>query len=261
MIDLYEWYSSLTYSWFGTIDYIEAIFWSLAYVAILFTAFFNKSEKRFPISATTIFVNLSWEVASIIAYVMDYGFGAGFTRTSFIRYSWFIIDILILIIFFSKCKKNNKLKLFYPYSLLFICLSGIFFLCFKYLEYGMVISAFIIDAHMEVLFWKNRKKLDPCNRLAIAVLKIFGDFFAGMYYGRSHIVVFLLAVVAFVFDVMYIVYAIKEQKAHPEIKEHFHNELTLFYENLKARILPKKTYRKRKKYKKKQKNKKTHRKK
>ena len=125
----------------------------------------------------------------------------------------------------------------------------------------MVISAFIIDAHMEVLFWKNRKKLDPSNRLIIGIAKITGDFFAGFYYGRSHFVVSILAVIAFLFDVMYIVYAINERKKFPEIKESFHNELVLLGQSIKNRLLPEKNYQKKRKYKKKQKTKKTHRKK
>lgn len=262
MIGLYEWYSSLTNSWFGAIDYIEAIFWSLVYLAIIFTTFFNKNEKRFPISSTTIFINLSWETASVISYICDYGLYFGFTRSSFIRYSWLLLDILIVLLFNHKHRKNPKYKKYFCfYTLFYFCFVTLFFLCFEKLKYGMVISAFIIDAHMEILFWKNRKKLDPSNRLTIAILKILGDFFAGMYYGRSHIVVFILAVVAFVFDVMYIIYAVREQRKQPEIKEHFHNELINFYREIKNKLLPKKNYQNRRKYKKKKKNKKTHRKK
>lgn len=262
MLDFFNWYSSLTYSWFGAIDYIEAIFWCFAYLTIIYTAFFNRNERRFPISATTIFINLAWETASIVLYVIDYGLEINFNRASFIRYSWFILDIFIFILYYHKTKlSQNSKKTLYFYITFYLFLAIIFFLCFNHFEYGMPISAFIIDAHMEILYWKNRKELDPANRLTISIFKILGDFFAGMYYGRCHWFVFILAVVAFVFDVMYIVFAVKEKKSHPEIKEHFQKELSLFYKDIKNQLLPQNNNHPRRKYKKKNKNKKTHRKK
>lgn len=212
-----------------------------------------------PISTTTIFINFSWETASIVLSTIN---GLGFSQANFIRFSWFFFDILIILLLYVKNKEKTAFKKYFVFYTLFcLFLSTFFFLCFTKFKYGMVISAFIIDAHMEVLFWKNRKKLDPSNRLIIGIFKILGDIFAGLYYSVNQPIVLILAIVACVFDVMYIAYAIKEKKDNPEISAHFNNELNLFMKHLENKLLPRKAYQRKRTYKKKQKNKKTHRKK
>lgn len=177
-------------------------------------------------AAITIFINFSWETASVIFSSM---FGLGFSQANFIRFSWFFFDIFILAIFLYKFKKDpNNIKPLYPYLLLYCVLTILFFCCFKYLKHGMVISAFIIDGHMEMMFWKNKRKFDPSNRLLIGVFKILGDLFAGIFYCTLHYVAGLLAIVALTFDVLYIIYAVKEKKIIRKFRKFFQKTFPVF---------------------------------
>lgn len=250
--------------WFSAIDYIEAFFWSVTYIIIIFTAFINKNDRRFPISTLTVMINFAWEIASVFYSNFD-----SFSRANFIRFSWFFFDIFIFLLLCFKVKnKLVKKKTFYRYLIVLFVLMPIFYYCFKNINYGMTISAFVIDAHMEFMFWKNRRRLDPSNRLRIGIAKILGDFFAGLYYSTIHISAAILGVVALIFDVLYIIYAIKEQRQQPEIAENFKNNLSQFIldcnsivnQFIKSKILKKKPRQKKITYKKKKKTKKTHRK-
>lgn len=221
---------------FGIVDYIEATFWSITYILIIITALKNKSEYRFPIASITIFINLAWEVASVI---FSYSVGLKLSRANIIRFTWFFLDIFILMLFIYKFKKNpDNHKHLYPYLIFFVFITTLFLLGFVYTESVMVISAFFIDAHMEFMFYKDRKQLDPANRLLIGFFKILGDTFALIYYFNSHFTVPIFGAIALIFNILYVLYGFKEH-----IKK----------------IESQKTYQKQRKYKKKQKVKKTHR--
>lgn len=244
----------------SAIDYTEAFFWTLTYIIIAFTGYINKDEKRLSIPPLTLWINFSWETASII-FSAGEGFDI-FTQAHFIRFSWFFFDIFILCLHFKKKNffSGKKLSLL-GYLTVFCVLTALFFYSFNYSKYGMPITAFIIDALMEIFFWFYRKNLDPCNRLAIGITKILGDFFAGIYYGHAHPVVVVLACVAFFFDVLYIIYAVKERQLNPDVDAKFIELFKNIYKKVKVFILGEKQYQKKRKYKKKQKTKKTHRKK
>lgn len=241
------------------IDYTEAFFWTLTYIIIALTGIINKNEKRLCMPVPSLWINFSWETASIIRSFQK-GFNL-FSQGHFIRFSWFVFDIFILWCFFEKNDFFRKKKLpLFGYITAFLILTT-FFLCSFNFEYGMPITAFIIDALMEVLFWFQRKKFDPANRLAIGVTKILGDLFAGIYYGSVHPTVIVLACIAFFFDVLYIIYAVKEKQLNPDINNNFIRNKTVFLKKVKLLFVEEKQYQKRRSYKKKQKNKKTHRKK
>lgn len=243
----------------SAIDYTEAFFWTLTYIIIAFTGYINKDEKRIAIPPLTLWINFSWETASIIFSVRE-GLDV-FSRAHFIRLSWFLFDIFILWFFLKKNKFFlRKIPMLLCYLSLFFVLTVFFFWSFGYSNYGMPITAFIIDALMEIFFWFYRKRLDPCNRLAIGITKILGDFFAGIYYGPTHPVVVVLACVAFFFDVLYIIYAIKERQLNPDADIAFKKVKDAFIKKLKVFLIGEKKTHIKRKYKKKVKHKKTHRK-
>ena len=244
----------------SNIDYIEAFFWTLTYIIIAFTGFINKDEKRIAIPPLTLWINFSWETASIIYSVRE-GLDV-FSRAHSIRLSWFLFDIFILWFFL---KKNNfflrKMHVLLCYLSLFSVLTVFFFWSFGYSNYGMPITAFIIDALMEIFFWFYRRRLDPCNRLTIGITKILGDLFAGIYYGPTHPIVVILACVAFFFDVLYIIYAVRERQLNPDVDAKFIEIKDNIYKKIKVFLIGEKQYQRKRKYKKKKKSKKTHRKK
>lgn len=242
------------------VDYAEAFFWTLTYIIIAATSFINRDEKRIAIPEPTLWINFSWETASII-YSVKEDFNI-FSQGHFIRFSWFFFDLFILYVFF---KKNNFLKsrklTLVAYLSIFFILTPFFFCSFNYNEYGMPITAFVIDACMEIFFWIFRKQLDPSNRLTIGITKILGDLLAGIYYGSAHPVVVVLACVALFFDVLYIIYAVREKRLYPEIDARFKENKNIFMKKIKVFLIGEKHYQKTRTYKKKQKSKKTHRKK
>ena len=240
-------------------DYTEAFFWTLTYIIIALTGIINTEEKRISIPIPSLWINLSWESASVI-HSFNKGFNI-FDQGHFIRFSWFFFDLFILYVFLKKNKFSKKNLFFAGYLSIFFTLTPFFFYAFNYIEFGMPITAFIIDALMEVFFWCHRKKLDPSNRLLISITKILGDLFAGIFYGPVHPTVIVLASIAFFFDVLYIIYALKERKGNPEIQIQFNEHNRIFTKRIKVFLMGEKKYQNKRSYKKKQKNKKTHRKK
>ena len=240
-------------------DYTEAFFWTLTYIVIAFTGFINKDDKRICIPIVTLWINFSWETASII-YSVNQGFDI-FDQGHFIRFSWFFFDLFILYIFFKKSDFSKKIPCLVLYFSLFFILTPTFFYSFNNIEFGMPITAFIIDALMEIFFWFGRKKLDPSNRLQVGICKILGDLFAGIFFGPVHTVVVILACTAFFFDVLYIIFAIKEKQLQPNLNDNFKQNYNEFIKKFKVQLSGTKTYQKKRTYKKKSKSKKTHRKK
>ena len=205
------------FKYFFLIDYIEAFFWTVTYMFIALVGFINKDDSRLAMPKISLFTNFAWEVASII--VLNDAF---FSQGGYIRFAWFLFDVLILLTVLKKKYALKDLKIrsiFFFFS--WFALMVFFVEGFKFGKLFMPISAFIIDAGMEVCFWFQRKKLDPSLRLVIGVSKILGDFFAGIYYGYYDYLIIPLAIVAFVFDVLYIIFAVKELKENPEINKTF----------------------------------------
>ena len=242
--------------YFYIIDYIEAFFWTITYILIALVGFVNKNDRRLAMPKISLFVNFAWEVASVLVIRGSY-----LDQGGIIRLAWLIFDVVILVTVFLKNKslpdfKEKLLRISVPW----IVLTVFFAIGFENSELFMPISAFIIDAGMEVCFWMYRRRIDPSLRLYIGISKILGDFLAGMYYGRYHISVVILAVVAFIFDVLYIVYAINEKRNNRDINSAFKANFQLLLENLKIRRSKQIEHHNARKYKKK-KVKKTHRKK
>lgn len=239
-------------------DYIGGFFWSVTYILIAFTGFINKKDTRIAMPIVSLTINFSWETASIIKSCID---GLSITRGNFIRFSWFLLDILIIIVFYKKQQqvdvKRNKFKFC---VLSWAVLTTVFALLFFFTEYGMPVSSFIIDIHMAIMFFCYRKHLDPSNRVFIAAAKLLGDICAWLAYGDVHYSIVVLGAGSFIFNTLYILYAIKEIRMQPDINNAFRNGLNEFFKLLEKRLLKEKTYQKRRKYKKKKKQKKTHRK-
>lgn len=239
-------------------DYVGGFFWSVTYLTIAYTAFVNKNDYRLSIPFTTLIINFSWETASVI---LSFCTDLSPSRTNFIRFSWFILDIFIISALFYKDYNKKKIRLIKT-TILWIIITVFFVWLFFATKNGMLISSFAIDVHMAFMFFCFRKHLDPSLRTHIAVFKLIADICACISYGFFHIAVPIMAFGSFIFNSLYLAYAIEERRNLPSVDKAFQQNKMICYKQIKKILLNKTnhTYLN-KKYKKKIKHKKTHRKK
>lgn len=218
--------------YFFIVDYVEAFLWAVAYMLIAFVGIVNKGDLRLAIPKISLLANFAWEVASIFELKGSYA-----NHGSFGRFLWLIFDIAIIISVYLKNKSSpdfNKKALRWGIS--WLVLTIIFYIGFNVHELFMPFSAFVIDIEMAILFFLQRKKLDPSLRVYIAVTKLVGDILAGLYCSIAiHHGIAVIMVGSFIFNVLYLIYAIKEVKRRPDINDDFKNNLMLLCNKLKRR--------------------------
>ena len=243
--------------YFFVIDYVEAFFWTVAYAFIALVGIVNKDDQRLAMPAFSLFANFAWEVASVLEMQPPY-----FDQGGSLRIAWFVFDIFILIAVYRKNKElpNFKNKVL-QWGIPWIVLAFVFYTGFQTHDLFMPISSFVIDIEMAILFWCRRKKLDPSLRLYIGITKLLGDVLAGVFCGNIHYSIIVMAFGSFVFNVLYIIYAVKEIKENPDVNDTFKNNARLLIEKIKNRHVKQIKHSNKKKLKKNKKRVKTHRKK
>ena len=80
---------------------------------------------------------------------------------------------------------------------------------------GMLISVFVIDLIMAINFLIQRKKLSPKMKTPIAITKLLGDTFAGLYYAPQSNLIGIIACVVFMCNICYL-YLCLEESGLPE---------------------------------------------
>ena len=243
--------------YFFIVDYIEAFLWAIAYALIALVGLVNKEDQRLAIPKISLLVNFAWEVASIF----ELG-GSYLNHGSFGRFAWLIFDIAIV---FSVYFKNKHLPDFgkkaIRWIILWFVLTAMFYTGFKSHELFMPYSAFVIDIEMAILFFVQRKKLDPSLRIYIAATKLMGDILAGLYCSIAiHYGIAVITIGSFVFNVLYLIYAVREAKQKKDINDSFNNNVILLRKKIKSLSAKEVNHHKRKS-KKNEKRAKTHRKK
>lgn len=243
--------------YFYIIDYVEAFFWTITYILIALVGFVNKDDRRLAMPKISLFANFAWEVASVLVIRGSY-----LDQGGIIRLAWLIFDVAIVLSVYFKNKKSTDFnKKTICWGLSWFALTVIFYIGFNSHELFMPFSAFAIDIEMALLFFVQRKKLDPCLRVYIAATKLIGDILAGFYCSVAvHYGIAFIAVGSFIFNVLYLVYAVKEIKQNPDINDSFKNNINLLYKRPKSLRAKQIEHHNARKYKKK-KVKKTHRKK
>lgn len=199
-------------TWWPALDYIEATFWALAYAFVAISGFKNKSLNKLAMPFTSVLLNFAWEVLSLVDLFCGGGIGL---QALYIRGIWFILDIPILYLCYKKMNMYTTDKFFkksfFPTLIVLVLIYAVLY----QLPNGILISSFVINLRMEILFFTRRKKLDSTYRVPIAIFKLFGSIFTGIYYSVASPLIPFLIIPAITFDAMYVVYAIKE-KRYPE---------------------------------------------
>ena len=218
--------------YFYLVDYIEAFIWAIAYMLIALVGLVNKNDQRLAIPKFSLLANFAWEVASIFELEGSYS-----NHGSFGRFLWLIFDIAIVIAVYIKYKNSTDFKkkaIIWGTS--WFALTLMFYFGFKCHELFMPFSAFAIDIEMAILFYIQRKKLDPSLRLQIGLTKLAGDVLAGLYCSISiNPYIAIITLGSFIFNVMYVIYAAKELKLNSCINDNFKNNFHLLIKNLSKR--------------------------
>ncbi len=124
---------------------------------------------------------------------------------------WLSLDLIIVVIGYLFLDTKKK-----KIGFILLNVAGIILLAFVFqISNGMLISCFIIDFLMALYFLIDRRKLSPKLKITIGVTKLIGDSFAGLYYSPYSYVVWVLACLVFICNIIYLILCIKE-KASPK---------------------------------------------
>lgn len=214
------------------LDILQAIFWAITYVLIIFFAFTDKSKTKLFIPLTAIELNFAWEIN---AWYESGGY--------WIHVLWTILDIFvfsthIFIVYnklFSTTKKishKRKQNKYQPYKtkkqiqhpvlkysaipfliIMLIILTTAFHFVFK-IEGWMLQLCFIIDIIMALSFLLSVAHLSLQGQIPIAITKLIGDTFAWLYYRNGAKFVNIIGILVLMINVCYLILVIVRH-VHP----------------------------------------------
>ena len=178
-------------------DTLQALLWGVTYVLILLASAKGRKQGKPSIPYIALVLNFAWEVCALIQ-----------SRGFWIHILWLSLDIGILAFGFAFLadRKRKMIMLAKTLSML-VLLSAIFSM-----ESGMLISVFVIDLIMAAAFLIQARSLSRVLQMPIAVTKLLGDFFAGLYYFVYSPIVLGLAVATLVVNLLYFCRCLKIRK-------------------------------------------------
>lgn len=157
------------------LDILQIIFWSITYILIICVHFLEGKNKKSAIPLIACILNFGWEITSFIKYPNNVG-----------NVIWLSLDILIFIYCIYTIDVTNKIFYLFILTLLVITLLFIF-----NLDNGTLISCFVIDLLMAIIFVVDFDLLSNKFKPFIAITKLFGDLFAFQYYKYNEIVMII----------------------------------------------------------------------
>ncbi len=180
------------------LDYLQVIFWSVTYILIIIAGFKSQRLKMVSMPYMAGVLNFAWEA---IALKNSAGNDLG-------HILWFSLDVVIVYISY-KYLDDKKMKIIYVGMICaFIVLLNYIF----EISDGMLISVFVIDIIMAVVYLLRIKKISPYLKIHIAVTKLIGDTFAGLFYAEEMKLIAVIALLVFVCNTVYLILCIIEYK-------------------------------------------------
>lgn len=177
-------------------DILTVIFWSIAYLMIVYSGFRSIKIKKVSMPYIAGVANIAWEICALYWISGFWGYML-----------WLGIDIVIVCFGFLFLNSKVK-KICYLVSILLCTL--IFFLILHNSNKAFIYTVFIIDLLMAILYLIEYKKLSPVLKIPIAIAKLLGDFFAGFVFEQYTLTVVISSIV-FVFNSIYLYLCIKEK--------------------------------------------------
>ncbi len=177
-------------------DDLQALFWSITYILVIVAGFKSQKFRRVSMPYLAGVLNFAWEFTAL-----------NLTRGSnFIHISWFGLDLLIVYIGYNFLKdKKGKILYLTTIFVLSILLRYLF-----NLNSGMLISVFVIDLIMAITYLFQFKQMSPYLKIPVAITKLIGDLFAGLYYYNELKLVAVIAVMVFICNSIYLLLCIRE---------------------------------------------------
>ena len=154
-------------------DTLQALLWGVTYVLILLASVKGRTQGKPSIPYIALVLNFAWEVCALIH-----------SRGMWIHVLWLSLDIGILVfgVLYLRDVKKRVIMLIKT-----VCTLILFSFIFSK-ESGMLLSSFVIDFTMAMVFVDQTMKLSPVLQLPIASTKLLGDVLSFcLYYATSFI--------------------------------------------------------------------------
>ena len=170
------------------LDTLQIIFWSIAYILIIVAGFESTDTKKVSMPYVASVLIFSWEIVALVNY-RHWG-----------HFVWISLDLLIVAFGFYFLKSNWQ-RLNYALG---ICITVIALFFLFDVSGGMLISSFVIDLIMSVDFLIKRKQLSGKMKTLIAITKLIGDAFAGLYYSSQSVLITAIAFAVLICNSVYL---------------------------------------------------------
>ena len=155
-------------------DVLQASFWSLTYVLIIF---YNLRHHILGIPPIAILANIAWETAAMIQDIHG-------QIISPIHIAWFSLDLIIVVTYLLSCAPAY-FKHKHPIYVSFVYILCLAFFAFLFSQGGMLLSSFLIDCTMAIEYcvysFRPQFTKHPLS-IAISSTKLIGDLCAWVYY-------------------------------------------------------------------------------
>lgn len=177
-------------------DKLQVAVWSLTYLTITIFSIIYRQERKpfFPLIPGA--VTIAWELLALIH-------SSGFIGHIF----WFSLDIVILLYnvwILGNWKRRGR-------YFLVICASVVilyFVFSFKAFN-GMLISSFVDDFLIAIIYLTEIKHISSHGRLLIGVMRLIGDFFAWLAYMQTSVFILIIGVLVFLTNILYCSYCLE----------------------------------------------------
>lgn len=171
------------------LDNLQIVFWSVTYILIIIAGWRSRNENLISMPYAAGILNFGWELCAL-------QYSQGFWG----HILWLGLDAAIYAIgfFFLQSRRHKAIYIILTY----LVTAGLWFLFDRY--NGMLTTVFIIDLIMAVVFLVERKRLSSELKISIAVCKLLGDLFAGIYYGQESRAVAMIASAVFFCNAIYL---------------------------------------------------------
>lgn len=182
------------------LDNLQLLIWTAVYIVIIIAGYKSicMEERKVSMPYVPGTLNFAWELCAL-----DYSNGF------FGHVMWLGLDVVIFFINYNMIN-TQKNKMFY--LVLTAITTLLLFIIFN-LYQGILISVFVIDLIMAIVFMIDFNKISLNYKVLIAILKLLGDFFAGLYYCSQSLIVAIIAVVVFIINSVYLSKCIKEKRS------------------------------------------------
>ncbi len=181
-------------------DNLSFFFWTIAYllVVVFGVKYAGEYGVRMPPSVGAIC--FAWELVAVF-----YGEGILWGHVM-----WLVLDIAIILI-------NIRNLYHYKKNIYIYILYTMFWVLFMWLMFaasqiqGMLLSSFVLDAAIAIMYLLRAKRIDHRGKVSIAVAKLCGDFPAWLGYMRDSVWVAVGGFIILLLNLLYLIYCLEEK--------------------------------------------------